>query len=104
MCNDSISALEWFIAAVCESCLEDRLEEERRSQLVYSRAAIYVRQVDKIGALTDILLDAPSILASSSSTAEDPDFQVIFVSLFVFLNNNFPLSLSHNTTVHHSLM
>lgn len=62
--------------AVCESCLEDRLEEERRSQLVYSRAAIYVRQVDKIGALTDILLDAPSILASSSSTAEDPDFQM----------------------------
>ena len=74
-CNDSISAHEWFIvAAVCESCLEKRLEEERRSQLVYSRAAIYVRQVDKIGALTDNLMDMPSTL--SSSIAEDPDFQV----------------------------
>ncbi|EFX68348.1 hypothetical protein DAPPUDRAFT_63211 [Daphnia pulex] len=61
--------------AVCESCLEKRLEEERRSQLVYSRAAIYVRQVDKIGALTDNLTDAPSASAFSSSIAEDPDFQ-----------------------------
>lgn len=61
---------------MCESCLEDRLEEERRSQLVYSRATIYVRQVDKIGALTDIHLDAPSTLVPSSATAEDPDFQV----------------------------
>lgn len=65
-----------FVAAVCESCLEKRLEEERRSQLVYSRAAIYVRQVDKIGALTDNLTDAPSASAFSSSVAEDPDFQV----------------------------
>ena len=67
---------EWFITAVCESCLEERLEEERRSQLVYSRAAIYVRQVDKIGALTDNLMDVPSTSAISTSIAEDPDFQV----------------------------
>lgn len=82
MCNDSISdsplmIYMTFVAAVCESCLEKRLEEERRSQLVYSRAAIYVRQVDKIGALTDNLTDAPSATAFSSSVAEDPDFQVI---------------------------
>lgn len=80
MCNDSIwdSRMIYmtFVAAVCESCLEKRLEEERRSQLVYSRAAIYVRQVDKIGALTDNLTDAPSASAFSSSVAEDPDFQV----------------------------
>jgi hypothetical protein len=68
---------------VCESCLEERLEEERRSQLVYSRAAIYVRQVDKIGALTDNLMDVPSTSAISTSIAEDPDFQVSnFLLLF----------------------
>lgn len=72
--HDSISGVyynvRWFITAVCESCLEERLEEERRSQLVYSRAAIYVRQVDKIG-ITDILMDV-----APSTPAEDPDFQV----------------------------
>lgn len=68
---------------MCESCLEERLEEERRSQLVYSRAAIYVRQVDKIGALTDNLMDVPSTSALSTSTSEDPDFQVKFFLLFI---------------------
>ena len=58
-----------FYAAVCEQCLANRLEEERRSQLIYERATIYVRQVDKSGG--DGLLDA----------SEDPDFQV-FESLF----------------------
>lgn len=56
--------------AVCESCLQERLEEERRSQLVYNRATIYVRQVDKIG-IVDILMDV-----APSTPAEDPDFQV----------------------------
>ena len=57
---------------MCESCLEERLEEERLSLLVYSRAAIYVRQLEKIG-VNDILLDLPS----GSAPIEDPDFQVV---------------------------
>ena len=49
----------------------ERLEEERLSLLVYSRTAIYVRQLEKIG-VNDILLDLPS----GSAPIEDPDFQV----------------------------
>ena len=50
----------------------ERLEEERLSLLVYSRTAIYVRQLEKIG-VNDILLDLPSV----SAPIEDPDFQVV---------------------------
>lgn len=57
--------------AVCESCLQERLEEERRSLLVYNRATIYVRQVDRMG-IADIQMDV-----ATSAPAEDPDFQVI---------------------------
>lgn len=53
------------------------MEEERRSQLEYSRATIYVRQVDKIG-IAEILLDVPP-----STPSEDPDFQVILLVIVI---------------------
>ena len=43
--NVDVCALPFFLAAVCETCLAEILEEERRLQLDYTRAPIYVRQV-----------------------------------------------------------
>lgn len=63
----------------------ERLEEERRLQLDYTRAVIYVRQVDKNG-LNGSTVEggggggggSTSLLDTSSSTPadQDPDFQV----------------------------
>jgi len=64
-----------FALAVCETCLAKRLEEARRSQLIYRRAVIYVRQIcpndsfNKNGPF-----DGTSI--SHSIEGEDPDFKV----------------------------
>lgn len=35
----------FYVIAVCPSCAEERLEEERKSKLDYDRAVIYVRQI-----------------------------------------------------------
>lgn len=72
------SLVNCFPPAVCEECLANRLEEERRSQLEYDRAIIYVRQVDKSG--LDGQLDA----------SEDPDFQVSPSSSPCLLSVHFP--------------
>lgn len=72
------------ISAVCESCLAERLEEERRLQLDYTRAVIYVRQVcptDKSSNGSTMGDNGGSGLLDMSSTSagltdQDPDFQV----------------------------
>jgi hypothetical protein len=66
-----------FLAAVCESCFAERLEEERRSQLDYVRAAIFVRQVGPGSneSLIRNILGSGST-AEASFEQEDPDYQV----------------------------
>lgn len=66
-----------FLAAVCESCFSERLEEERRSQLDYVRAAIFVRQVGPGSneSLIRNILGSGST-AEASIEQEDPDYQV----------------------------
>jgi len=61
--------------AVCETCLTERLEEARRSQLNYSRAVIYVRQICPNDSLNKSgTFDVHSI--SQSIEGEDPDFKM----------------------------
>ncbi len=85
-----------FFSAVCQSCAEERLEEERKSQLDYDRAVIYVRQIsfaekngnngsdNAIGGASTGSLDVSS--TSAGFLDHDPDFVVHFFD-FRNLNN-----------------
>ena len=67
-----------FLAAVCESCFAERVEEERRSQLDYVRAGIFVRQVgpgSNESLIRNILGSGNA--AEASFEQEDPDYQVL---------------------------
>ena len=68
-----------MLSAVCETCLELRLEEERRSQLHYSKAVIYIRQVcpgDAAQNKSSGQMDADAIVIDQAPEGGDPDFQV----------------------------
>lgn len=63
--------------AVCESCFAERVEEERRSQLDYVRAGIFVRQVgpgSNESLIRNILGSGNA--AEASFEQEDPDYQI----------------------------
>lgn len=83
--------------ALCQSCAEERLEEERKSQLDYNRAVIYVRQISfaekngggNNGSDNAIGGSSGSLDVSSTSAGfpdHDPDFVVHFFD-FRNLNN-----------------
>ena len=73
----------FILTAVCETCLLQRLEEERLSQLVYQKAVIYVRQICPNDKNASFDADGPSpfvcspVAAGSAATESgDPDFYV----------------------------